>query len=113
MADTILQKNSHPDALKRWIRVFIFSIAFAWVESAVVVYLREIYFDGGFSFPLVVRWEGGKHVIDPLVRIELGREIATILMLATAGALAGKNRFQKFCFFMIAFGVASSFLYLM
>ena len=35
----------------------VFAIAFAWVESAVVVYLREIYFDGGFGFPLVIKWE--------------------------------------------------------
>jgi len=50
-------------ALGRSIWVAIFAVAFAWVESAVVVYLRKIYFDGDFSFPLVVVWEEGKHVI--------------------------------------------------
>jgi hypothetical protein len=98
--------------LKNWLWVGLFAIAFAWVESAVVVYLREIYFDGGFSFPLVVKWEGGKHVVDPLVRIELGREIATIIILISIGWLAGKNKFQKFCFFMIAFGVWDIFYYI-
>ena len=63
-------------AFRNWVWVVVFAIAFAWVESAVVVYLREIYFDGGFRFPLVVKWEDVKHVIDPLVRIEFGREIA-------------------------------------
>ena len=105
-------KKHPPEALKNWIWVLIFAIAFAWVESAVVVYLREIYFDGGFSFPLVVKWEGGKHVLDPLVRIELGREIATIIMLAAAGRLAGKTTFTRFCFFMIAFGVWDIFYYI-
>ena len=52
-------------AFRNWVWVVVFAIAFAWVESAVVVYLREIYFEGGFSFPLVVKWEDGKHVIDP------------------------------------------------
>jgi len=100
------------NALNRWVWVALFAIAFAWVESAVVVYLREIYFDGGFSFPLVIKWEDGRHVIDPLVRIEFVREVATILMLVTAGCLAGYNRFQKFCFFMIAFGLWDIFYYL-
>ena len=39
--------NEHSNiVLKSWIWIMIFSIAFAWVESAVVVYLRTIYFDG-------------------------------------------------------------------
>ncbi len=103
---------NQPSALNRWVWVAIFAIAFAWVESAVVVYLRELYFDGGFSFPLVIHWEDGHHVIDPLVRIEFVREIATILMLVVAGCLAGNNRFQKFCFFMIAFGLWDIFYYI-
>jgi hypothetical protein len=103
---------SSRDTLRRWIWIVIFSISFAWVESAVVVYLREIYFDGGFSFPLVVKWEVGEHVIEPLIRIELGREIATIIMLVAAGWLAGKKSFHKFCFFMISFGVWDIFYYI-
>ncbi|OQY02938.1 MAG: hypothetical protein B6I22_12625 [Desulfobacteraceae bacterium 4572_123] len=105
-------ENISKNAYGNWAWVVIFAIAFAWVESAVVVYLREIYFDGGFSFPLIVKWENGKHVIDPLVRIELGREIATITMLAAVGWIAGKNRFQRFCFFMIAFGIWDIFYYI-
>jgi len=102
------------DAHKRWLWVVVFAIAFAWVESAVVVYLRKIYFDGGFSFPLVIKWEDGKHVIDPLVRIEFGREIATIIVLAAVGRLAGtgKKGLQKFCFFMVAFGIWDIFYYI-
>jgi len=92
--------------------VAIFAVAFAWVESAVVVYLRKIYFDGDFSFPLVVVWEEGKHVIDPLIKIEFGREIATIIMLLAVGWAAGRNKFQRFCFFMIAFGIWDIFYYI-
>ena len=97
---------------KNWTWIIIFSIAFAWVESAVVVYLREIYFDGGFSFPLTIKWEGGKHVFDPLVRIEFGREIATIIILIAVGWITGRNKFQKFCFFMVAFGMWDIFYYI-
>ena len=95
-----------------WIMIVLFSIAFAWVESAVVVYLREIYFGGDFNFPLVVVWMEGKHMIDPLVRVEFGREIATIIMLAMAGCLAGKNGLQKFCYFMVSFGIWDIFYYI-
>jgi hypothetical protein len=105
------EKQSKSAAIN-WGWVVVFAIAFAWVESAVVVYLREIYFDGGFSFPLVVKWEDGKHVIDPLIRIEFFREIATIIMLVAVGWVVGRNRFQKFCFFMIAFGIWDIFYYI-
>jgi hypothetical protein len=99
-------------ALGRSIWVAIFAVAFAWVESAVVVYLRKIYFDGVFSFPLVVVWEEGKHVIDPLIKIEFGREIATLIMLLAVGWVGGRNKFQRFCFFMIAFGIWDIFYYI-
>ena len=95
----------------RWAGVMVFAVAFGWVESAVVVYLRKIYFDGVFKFPLTIVWKEGKHVIDPLVRIELGREIATLIMLVAIGWVAGRNRLQKFSFFMIAFGIWDLFYY--
>ena len=82
------------------------------MESAVVVYLREIYFEGSFYFPLILEWQDNRLVADDLMRIEFGREIATILMLAAIGGLAGKNRFQRFCYFIIAFGIWDIFYYL-
>jgi len=102
---------SRNEGFSRWLWVLIFAIAFAWVESAVVVYLREIYFEGSFNFPLVMNWQEGRLVADYLMRIEFGREIATILMLAAIGLLAGKNRFQRFCYFIIAFGIWDIFYY--
>jgi len=81
------------------------------VESAVVLYLREIYFSGSFYFPIVVQWEDGELVVDHLMRVEFGREIATMLMLVAVGCMAGKNAWQKFSYFMIAFGVWDIFYY--
>ncbi|MFC1859649.1 hypothetical protein ACFL9U_16715 [Thermodesulfobacteriota bacterium] len=106
------QGISPPKGLRQWIWVVTFGVAFAWVESAVVVYLREIYFEGSFSFPIVVNWVDGKYIIDHLMRIELGREIATIIMLTAVGCAAGKNAWQKFSYFMIAFGVWDIFYYI-
>lgn len=104
--------NNTKDAFRRWIWVVFFAISFAWVESAVVVYLREIYFDGVFKFPLFVVWKEGKHIIDPLIRIEFGREIATIVMFVAVGWITGKSKLQRFCFFMIAFGIWDIFYYI-
>ena len=100
------------EALRHWIWVVIFAIAFAWVEGSVVAYLRKIYFPGGFHFPIVVNWMNGRHVRDPLMQIELGREVATIVMLIAVGWAAGKNTLQRFCFFMIAFGCWDIFFYI-
>ncbi len=96
---------------RTWIWVVVFAAAFAYVESAVVVYLREIYFDGAFEFPIVTVSENGQHVWETLILVEMGREAATIVMLAAAGILAGASGLQRFCFFMIAFGVWDIFYY--
>ncbi len=84
--------------------VGIFAIAFALVESAVVVYLRSLYYPDGFSLPVKV-------ISEHHFWVEVSREMATIVMLAAAGVLAGVNRWQKFAFFMIAFGVWDIFYY--
>ena len=100
------------EAVRRWIWLAIFAIGFAWVESSIVVYLREIFYGGVFKFPLLVHWEKGEYVGNYLTRIELIREAATILMLAAIGCVAGKNRLQRLSFFMIAFGIWDIFYYI-
>lgn len=84
--------------------VIVFAIAFAFVESAIVMYLRDIYYPGGFSFPL--RTLATTHIF-----VELSREFATIIMLILVGSLAGNTRWQKFSYFLIAFGVWDIFYY--
>jgi len=84
--------------------VVFFAIAMAYVESAVVIYIREIYYPEGFNFPL--------RVIDTRIAItELGREMATIVMLISIGLLAGKNRIERFSIFLFAFAVWDIFYY--
>ncbi|MBN2418958.1 MAG: hypothetical protein JXL81_06205 [Deltaproteobacteria bacterium] len=105
------QTNSR-EILWRYAWVIIFAMAFAWVESAVVVYLREIFYEGFDIFPLSINWgEDGRYVGNYLTRIELIREFATLVMLASTGLAAGRTGWQKFCFFMIAFGVWDIFYY--
>lgn len=96
----------------RYIWVVLFAIGFAWVESALVVYLREIFYDGSFSFPLVVNWVDGKYVAHHITNIEFVREFATILMLTAIACASGRTGWQKFSFFMISFGIWDIFYYI-
>lgn len=85
--------------------VIVFSMAMGFLESAVVVYLREIYYPGGFAFPLK-----SIHMRD--IGVELFREAATLMMLVGVGVLSGRSRMQRFAFFLIAFGVWDIFYYI-
>ena len=49
----------------------LFSISMAYLESAVVVYLRELYYPNGFSFPL-------QKIIPFIYFTEIGREVARL-----------------------------------
>ncbi|MCI0496164.1 hypothetical protein L0Z72_14250 [candidate division KSB1 bacterium] len=70
-----------------------------------VVYLRELYFPEGFAFPL-------KIMPLKLSLVEIGREVATIFMLLSVSYIASKNRWSRFAYFMIAFGVWDIWYYL-
>ena len=84
--------------------VLIFSVAMAYLESAIVVYLRLLYYPEGFFFPI-------KMIPDEIFLIEIGRELATIFMLASIGFLSGKKFVERFSFFLFAFGVWDIFYY--
>ncbi len=103
-----MTRDSHQAELafpwRTCVPVVAFAVAFAWVESSVVVYLREIYYPEGFTFPL-------KAISQPHVVVELVREFATIIMLLTVGILAGRSRWERFAHFAIAFGVWDIFYY--
>lgn len=81
-----------------FIQVVIFSIAMGYLEAAVVIYLREIYYPEGFSFPL-------KLLSQRDIFVELARECATLVMLIILSVIAGKTKAQRFAFFLLAFGV--------
>ena len=83
----------------------LFSIAMGFMETAVVIYLRKIYYHQGFQFPLI-------SVSHDLAMIEFLRETATILMLAAIGILTGKSTAQKFAFFIYSFAIWDLFYYI-
>lgn len=82
------------------ILVIAYAIAMAYVESAVVVYLRRaLAVDVSTVFPLQdPRSLGG------LASIEVGREAATVVMLGAVGLLTGRSRLERLAWFAVAFG---------
>jgi hypothetical protein len=89
----------------RIIMTALFGMAMAFFEAAVVVYLRELYYPHGFSFPL-------RLIPLRLIYIELFREAATIIMLTVVAGLAGKKFWERFGYFIILFGVWDIFYYI-
>jgi hypothetical protein len=101
----------------------LFGISFGYVEAALVVYLRaveepirrEVFGEDppDAVFPLLT--VGQLKQAGPeqfhLLLIELGRELATLVMLAAAGLLGARNFRQWLAGFMIAFGVWDVFYY--
>jgi hypothetical protein len=95
--------------LKRFCIAVIFSIAFGYIEAAVVVYLREIFYPDGFDFPLSIS------TIDSISRrlllTEVGREVATLVLILTGAQLFGRNLRQKVAYFLTIFAVWDIFYY--
>lgn len=86
----------------------IFTIAIAYVEATVVVYLRQIYYPDNLQviFPL-------KMFSSFSLAVELCREAATIIiMLSVAFLIERKNRTRIFAAFIFQFGVWDIFYYI-
>ncbi len=90
---------------KRWTIVVLYSIAMAWVESAVVFYLRTLSnrIDPHQAEPLPM--------VAGLASTELVREAATLIMLWTVGMLAGRTWRSRWGYAAIAFGIWDIFYY--
>jgi hypothetical protein len=82
----------------------LFAIAMAYVEAAVVVYLRRLH---GVEDLMADR-----AVLDPFVAaVETGREAATLVMLLALGFAAGRSRQSRLGIAFFAFGVWDIFYY--
>lgn len=82
----------------------IFGVAMGALEAIVVVYLRQIYYPQGFEFPLVF-------INQQMISVEWLREIATIVMLASIGLIAGKDFNERFSYFLYTFAIWDVFYY--
>jgi hypothetical protein len=90
---------------KNLINVLLFAIAMAYLESAVVVYLRAMYGIENLLRDINLTF-------DAYTIIEIGREAATVVMLAVIGLLAGSSLPKKIGYFFLSFGVWDIFYYI-
>ena len=79
---------------KRFMWVSAYAIAMAFLEAVVVVYIRGL-----------LRITNDHVALGPYVTMEMWREAATIVMLASVGWLAGRRRADRLAYGLFAFGL--------
>lgn len=83
---------------QRFLWLTVFGTAMGFLEAIVVIYLREIYYPDGFTFPLAL--------MEPdILSVEWIREISTLVMLGAIGILAGRTNLQRLFYSLFVFGV--------
>src|SRR5688572_31069682 len=89
----------------RWAIVIAFAIAMAWVEAASVFYIRALVdrIEPYQANPLPIHGALGN--------VELWREAATLVMIATLGMLAGRTWRHRAGYAALAFGTWDIFYY--
>ncbi len=92
---------------RRLVWLSLFAVAMAYLEAAVVVYLRRIYYpdDPLALFPLKV-WAPSE------LLIELGREAATVVMIMGTASLAARGGIRVLAAFSFVFGLWDIFYYI-
>jgi len=83
----------------------VFSVAMAFLETAVVYYLRMLYYPEGFSFPL-------QALELNVAAVEILREAATLIMLVSVAWLVARSFTQGFAWFIWCFAVWDIFYYI-
>jgi hypothetical protein len=97
--------NTSGDSIRnKIIFLVLFSIAMGFLEASVVVYLRQLYYPEGFSFPL-------KIMALEALSIEYLREFSSLVMLFSIAIIAGKKFYERFAYFLLCFGIWDIFYY--
>ncbi len=89
---------------KLFLWLVLFAASMGFLEAIVVVYLRMLYFPGGFSFPLGMIPSG-------VLTIEIVREASTMGMLVSVAAVSARDFVRRTGVFIFVFGVWDVFYY--
>jgi hypothetical protein len=88
--------------------LWVFGLAFGWIEASVVVYLRETY-PRGMPLPGLESFVGLPVSIaslpQHLVALEVAREACTIVLLGAVAWLAGRRPADRIGAFLLSFGI--------
>lgn len=99
-----------PDPIyKRWRSLFwltLFAVAMAYLEAAIVVYLRQAYYA---EHVLVIFPPRMLSEVD--MAVELWREIATLVMILAVAGLVARGLVAVFAVFVYVFGIWDIFYY--
>ena len=80
-------------------------VLFGYMEAAVVVYLREIYYPEGFAFPLVI-------IEGHIMLTEIIREAATLFIIWITVCMAYKRLQSRIAAYIVLFGIWDIFYYI-
>ena len=89
---------------KSLLYLIAWGVLFGYMEAAVVVYLREIYYPDGFTFPLVL-------IDQNIMLTELLREGVTLFIMWTTVSLTYQRIQSRVAAFFLIFGVWDIFYY--
>ncbi len=93
-------------AAPRLIPLFVFAVAMGWLEAVVVVYIRGLL---GIAHAAIMPPQEevlrGFVALPWLLATEQSREVATILILASAAWMAGRRLRSRLGSFLVVFGV--------
>ena len=85
--------------------LIIWGVAFGYIEAAVVVYLREIYYPDGFTFPVLI-------IQDHIILIEVLREAMTLIIIWATAYLSYRILQSQIAAFIVLFGIWDIFYYI-
>lgn len=94
---------------RRFVIVVVFGAGLGYIEAAVVVYLRALFYSEGFTFPLA--GFADNPLGNDFLRTEVIREAATLVVLFTSCWLVGNNFQSRLAYFLTIFGVWDIFYY--
>jgi len=83
---------------RRLLWLVVFAVAMGYLEAAVVVYLRRLFYPEGFAFPL-------KQISIRVGAIEIAREAATLAMLIGISFATEATRRARLACLMLIFGI--------
>ena len=85
--------------------LYVWGIAFGYIEAAIVIYLRKIYYPDGFSFPIVL-------ADTDIAVVEVLRELMTLIIIWAVAELTFRSFNKKLAGYMIIFGIWDIFYYI-
>ena len=100
-----MQSNSFRTLKHTLSWLYVWGISFGYIEAAIVIYLRKIYYPDGFSFPVVL-------ADTDIAVVEVLRELMTLIIIWAVAELTFWSFNKKLAGYMIIFGIWDIFYYI-